>query len=464
MQTLWRSEDVIAATGGISAAPPWVASGVSIDSRALSSGDLFIAIKGPHHDGHDFVEAAFKKGAAAALVERGERASGATIQVKDSHQALVALGRAARRRVKTAKIAAITGSVGKTGVKDGLALALAANNVFVHAALQSLNNHWGVPLALARMPADSDFGIFEIGMNHAGEITPLARLVKPDLVIITQIAEAHLAFFKTLDEIAEAKAEIFDGLKEGGGAVLNRDSAFYDFLSQRAAQKKVGRLASFGTDAQSDVRLLEMSCHQGGAEVRARVFERELAFDLFMPVRALALNALAILGAVHLLGGDVEAAAMRLGAYRPAAGRGARAKISVNGASVILIDESYNANPASMRAAFEALANHETRGRRIAVLGDMHELGDASVDLHQALLKPLLQAKVDVVFACGEQVKYLYDILPKSLRGGYAAAPEGLLNMLKTTLSAGAGGDIVMVKGSHAAGLDRIVAALKDMS
>ena len=470
MSALWHACDVITATSGSagSAPPPsWIASGLSIDSRDLEAGDLFVAIKGPHHDGHDFVDEAFKRGAVAAIVQHSLAASGDLIgdliQVKDSHQALIALGRAARARASEVRVAAITGSVGKTAVKDGLALALASKGVEVHAALHSLNNHWGVPLTLARMPVRSDFGVFEIGMNHAGEISPLARLVEPDLVIITQIAEAHLAFFKTLREIAEAKAEIFDGLKQGGSVVLNRDGAFYDFLSDQARKKNAALVISFGEDKRSDVQLMEMraSSEGAGAQVRVRIFDRELEFALFMPSRALALNALAVLCAVHLLGGDVDAAAARLERYRPRAGRGARAQIDVGSGAITLIDESYNANPASMRAAFEVLAALDVpaAGRRIAVLGDMHELGDAAIDLHRALLEPLRAARVDMVFACGEKMKYLYDVLPSSLRGGYTPAPRELIEVLRKTLS---GGDVIMVKGSHAAGLDQIVAALKD--
>ena len=468
MSALWHACDVITATAGTTGTPraaSWIASGLSIDSRDLEAGDLFVAIKGPHHDGHDFVDEAFKKGAVAAIVERSVRASGDLagdlIKVKDSHRALIALGRAARARASEVRVAAITGSVGKTAVKDGLALALASKGVEVHAALHSLNNHWGVPLTLARMPPQSDFGVFEIGMNHAGEISPLARLVEPDLVIITQIAEAHLAFFKTLHEIAEAKAEIFDGLKQGGSVVLNRDGAFYDFLSDQARKKNAALVISFGEGERSDVQLMDMRVSAKGAQVRVRIFDRELEFTLFMPARALALNALAVLCAVHLMGGDVDMAAARLGRYRPRAGRGARAQINIGSGAITLIDESYNANPASMRAAFEVLSALDVPagGRRIAVLGDMHELGEAAIDLHRALLEPLRAAKVDMVFACGEKMEYLYDVLPPSLRGGYAPAPRELIEVLRKTLS---GGDIIMVKGSHAAGLDQIVAALKD--
>ena len=479
MSALWHACDVITATAGTIGTPraaSWIASGLSIDSRDLEAGDLFVAIKGPHHDGHDFVEEAFKKGAVAAIVERSfaERSLAASgdligdlIKVQDSHRALIALGRAARARASEVRVAAITGSVGKTAVKDGLALALASKGVEVHAALHSLNNHWGVPLTLARMPPRSDFGVFEIGMNHAGEISPLARLVEPDLVIITQIAEAHLAFFKTLHEIAEAKAEIFDGLKQGGSVVLNRDGAFYDFLSDQARKKNAALVISFGESERSDAQLMDMRVSaegagaSEGAQVRARVFDRELEFSLFMPARAMALNALAVLCAVHLMGGDVDMAAARLGRYRPRAGRGARAQIDIGSGAITLIDESYNANPASMRAAFEVLSALDVPagGRRIAVLGDMHELGEAAIDLHRALLEPLRAAKVDMVFACGEKMEYLYDVLPPSLRGGYAPAPRELIEVLRKTLS---GGDIIMVKGSHAAGLDQIVAALKD--
>ncbi len=461
MNDLWQSCDVITATGGTSSARSWIASGLSIDSRDLEAGDLFVAIKGPRHDGHDFVDAALEKGAVAAIVERGASRTGELVKVKDSYEALVALARASRMRASRTQVVAITGSVGKTAVKDGLALALIAQGVEVHAALHSLNNHWGVPLALARMPADSDFGVFEIGMNHAGEISPLARLVQPDLVIITYIAEAHLAFFKTLRGIAEAKAEIFDGLKEGGSAVLNRDSEFYDFLLQQAHKKSAAQLISFGTDERSDVRLIDMRVSSEGGRVQARLLGRDLAFDLFMPSRALALNALAILAAVKLLDGDVSEAAARLSQYRPRAGRGTRDQIDVGGAKITLIDESYNANPVSMSAAFEVLAALEAPTRRIAVLGDMHELGEDSVQLHRALADLVGRAKIDVVFACGEKMKYLYDVLPVSQRGGYAAEPRGLVEVLRKTLSTG---DLVMVKGSHAAGLEVIVAALKEGS
>ena len=437
-------------------------SGISIDTRTLSSGDLFFAIKGDNSDGHDHVAAAFEKGAAAAVVDEAHaealREAGALYIVHDTLVSMQSLGRAARRRTNAA-IAAVTGSVGKTSTKDALSFVLAAQGA-THASAASYNNHWGVPLTLARMPQASRFGVFEIGMNHAGEITPLVDMVRPHVAIITTIAPVHLEYFSSIDAIAEAKAEIFSGLEAGGTAILNRDIPQFEFLRRRAEGSQAGRILSFGVHDGADARLDDVVTTPEGSFVEASVLGRPVKFTVGAPGRHMAMNALAVLLAVEALGGDVDQAAHDLIGFRAPRGRGERLQLGLPGGNFTLVDESYNANPSSMRAAITLLGETRTSGRRIVVLGDMLELGPEGAGLHAELSGVIADADVDLVFASGPLMKHLFDALPERIRGAYgqssADIEQAVIGALKPD-------DVVMIKGSNGSRMGPVVSRLKEL-
>ena len=457
---LWTARDAAAATGGLSTSP-WAATGVSIDTRSLCAGDLFVALRGPNHDGHDFVAAALARGATAAVVDRDISdlpMAAPLLRVADTLAGLAALGAAARER-SNARVIAVTGSVGKTGTKEALRLALAACGP-TFASPGGLNNHWGAPLSLARMPPGAAYGIFELGMNHPGEITVIARLVRPHVAVITTVAAAHLGFFPSLEAIADAKAEIFLGLEPGGIAVLNRDNPHFDRLSTAAMRAGAADVMGFGTHPEATVRLLDCVLGQRSSTVEAALPGSVLRFALRLPGRHWAMNSLAVLAAAWAAGAEPGRAAEALAALEALPGRGRRAELSWRGGRLTLIDESYNASPAAVDAALAVLGATPPAdgGRRVAVLGDMLEIGAASERLHRGLAAPLAAAKVDRVFLVGEAVAALYDALPKAKRGGLwptaaAALPE-LLSFLRA-------GDVVTVKGSRAVGLGRIVERLR---
>ena len=459
---LWQFTDFAAAMDArvLGSAPAHV-TGISIDSRTLAPGDAFFAIRGERFDGHDFVAAAFRAGASAAVVAEarlgGLDLNGALCLVRDPLDALAALARAARDRSR-ARVIAVTGSVGKTGTKEALRLALARQGE-VHASAASHNNHWGVPLSLARLPANAPYAVFEIGMNHAGEITPLTRLVRPHVAVITTVEPVHLEFFDSVAAIAEAKAEIFLGLAEGGTAVLNRDNAHFDLLARRAREAGA-RIVAFGAHESADVRLLDLAREPEGSRVRARVHGRDIDYRIGAPGRHLAVNSLAVLAAAEAAGADPALAALALADLAPPKGRGARSVIEVEGGAVTLIDESYNANPASMRAALTLLGEAPIgrRGRRVAVLGDMLELGSESPQLHAALAGPVLEAGIDRVFAAGPLMRRLWEALPVETRGYRAETAAELQDPLLAALRPG---DAVMVKGSLGSRMGPLVEALK---
>jgi UDP-N-acetylmuramoyl-tripeptide--D-alanyl-D-alanine ligase len=435
--------------------------GISIDSRTLVKGDAFFAIKGENRDGHDFVEGALKAGAGLAVLEREQRdrfAGAPLLIVPDVLEALRDLARAARARM-SAKIIAVTGSVGKTSTKEALRLALSAEGE-THASIASYNNHWGVPLSLARCPAGAKYAVFEIGMNHAGEITPLTQLVRPHVGIITGIEPVHLEYFGSLEKIADAKAEIFSGVEPGGAVVLNRDNAQYERLAAAARAAHIERVVSFGEHAAADARLMQFSLQADGSTVEARILGQSVTYKVGAPGRHLVLNSLAVLAAVSLAGADLALAALALNNLKPASGRGARTMLSVPGGTALLIDESYNANPASMRAAIALLGGAPVgkRGRRIAVLGDMLELGPAGAELHRALADTIEAAEIDLVFCSGPLMRALWEALPSRARGGYAETAAGLES---TVLAAIQAGDAVMVKGSLGSRMGPIVRALE---
>ncbi len=462
MTALWTLDDMAAAIAATrSGALPADVSGISIDSRSLAKGEAFFAIQGENRDGHDFVEAALKGGAGVAVVAADRRARFAAdaslLVVADVLAALRDLGRAARARI-AAKVIAVTGSVGKTGSKEALRLALSADGE-THASAASYNNHWGVPLSLARCPASAKYAVLEIGMNHAGEITPLTKLVRPHVAIVTAIEPVHLEYFGSLEKIADAKAEIFAGIEPGGAAVLNRDNAQYARLA--AAAKAAGaRVVTFGEHRQADARLLRHSLQPDCSTVEARILGQGVTYKLGAPGKHLVLNSLGVLAAVSLVGADLALGALALNKLKAATGRGARTTLRVPGGSALLIDESYNANPASMAAAIALLGQAPVgrHGRRIAVLGDMLELGPQGAQLHRRLAEPLAAAAVDLVFCSGPLMRSLWEALPSGRRGGYAETAAGLE---PAVLDAIRDGDAVMVKGSLGSKMGPIVKALE---
>ncbi|MFT5180447.1 MAG: UDP-N-acetylmuramoyl-tripeptide--D-alanyl-D-alanine ligase [Alphaproteobacteria bacterium] len=463
-QPLWTGDDVALATNGRLASgassADWQASGVSIDSRNCAPGDLFVALSGPNFDGHDYVAQALASGAAGAVVSRiPEELAGSPklVAVDDCDAALTALGRFARDRCE-AQFVCVTGSVGKTSTKDGLAAALGACGA-THATAGNLNNHLGTPLTLACMPVDAVYGVLELGMNHAGELTPLSQLARPDVAVITTIEAVHLEFFDSVCAIAEAKAEIFSGLGDNGVAVLNRDNAYFAFLASIAAEHGAKRILGFGADPDADARLVATKSDDGGSDVTAEVDGHTLQYRLNAPGRHRVINSLAILAAVAGLGANLDAAAAALGDVEIARGRGRRHRIATAAGEYVVIDDSYNASPASMRAAFEVLgaAHPEGPGRRVAVLGDMLELGAEAPRLHACLTRSLEANGVDLVFTAGDLMTTLDEALPAHMRGGHTATPEQLLPIVLGAVQAG---DVVLVKGSLGSRVGPIAEAL----
>ena len=463
MTALWSQAELTAAFGAAPTAPLGApVSGVSIDSRTLEAGDLFIAIKGAAHDGHDHVARAFESGAAAAVVSR-ERAGrlaafGPLFAVDDTLGAMERLGVAARAR-SNARIVVVTGSVGKTTVKEMLRAMLSACGA-THASAHSYNNHWGVPLTLARMAVSARYGVLEIGMNHAGEIAPLTRMARPHAALVTTIAPVHIEYLGSIEAIADAKAEIFLGVEPGGAAALNRDAPQFERLA-KAAVAHGARVLKFGRGADCDARLIEVEAIDGGSRVTARVLGRELSFVLGAPGVHMVENALGALLAAEALGANLDACASALERFSPQQGRGARFSITTPDGPAIIIDESYNANPASMRAALKLLAAAKPgpKGRRIAVIGDMLELGPKAKAMHAELAADLSASRVDLLFGAGPLTRALYDAAPASMRAAWAERSNELTDEVARALR---GGDIAMVKGSNGSRMGPLVAALRD--
>jgi len=460
-EPLWTLGEIVRATRGTSlGAPENVVSGVSIDSRSLAPGEAFVAIRGLNRDGHAFVAAALDRGAACAIVDEtyppGDEQR--LIRVTETLEALNALGRAARARARDAKVIAVTGSAGKTGTKEALRLALAPSGA-VHASAKSFNNQWGVPLSLANMPETTRFGVFEIGMNHAGEIDALTRLVKPHIAIVTTVAPVHLGFFRSVEEIADAKAEIFHGLEPGGIAIINRDIPYYQRLRDHAL-KHGDKIVGFGETQDAEARLIGAVLEPGGSTVSADILGQTIDYRIGAPGRHVVQNSLAVLAAAKLAGADLTRAASALAGLHAQAGRGARTLIEAEGGSIAIIDESYNANPASMRAALAVfgLTSRDQFRRKVAVLGDMLELGTDGPQLHRELAEFIDEAGVDVVFACGELMSSLFEALPANRRGAYARTAEELESQL---IAAVGPGDAIMVKGSLGSRMAPLVEALK---
>lgn len=467
--TLWTSAEAAAATGG-HATRDWSCNGVSIDTRTLEKGDLFVALKDVR-DGHDFVAQALDKGAAAALVSQlpeGVSEEAPLLIVDDVLTALEEMGREARART-TAKVAAVTGSVGKTSTKEML-LSMLSDQGRAHASVASYNNHWGVPLTLARMPAETEFAIIEIGMNHPGEISPLAQLARPDVAMVTTVAAAHLEAFENVAGIAVEKASIFDGVPSGGVAVVNADIEHAGILKDKAVQQGL-RAVEFGEQG-AHFKLIDVSVQDQTTVVQADASGTSLLFKIATPGRHFAMNGLGALAVVEALGGDLALAAQSLGRWQPYKGRGVRERIVLDPVeshlTLDLIDDSYNANPTSMAASLDVLAaanvtndiGRVSKGRRIAFLGDMKELGGDAEALHEDLGKLESIASIDVVHCIGPLMRALYSVLPEHQRGVWVETSEEMLNGLRGRLDSG---DVVLAKGSLSMKLGLIVDAIRKM-
>jgi UDP-N-acetylmuramoyl-tripeptide--D-alanyl-D-alanine ligase len=450
---LWSGLALVGALNArvLGGALPLAVGGVSIDTRSLAQGDLFVAIQGESRDGHDFVRTAFERGAAAAVVDEAHAAelagSGLLYIVKDTQQALESLGVQGRSRA-AAYVAAITGSVGKTSTKE------MAREVFshfgpAHASAASYNNQWGVPLSLSRMPAHTRFGVFELGMNHAGEIASLVQLVQPHVAVITKVAPAHLEHFSSLEAIADAKAEIFGGLLEGGVAILNRDDEVFDRLVEAARALGAAHVFTFGKNPEAQARLVSYETQDGKGVVTAEILGLSMQFRIGAPGEHLAVNALAVLLIAYVFGVDLDAAAAKLEDFQASKGRGGQEKIAIEKGEITLIDESYNANPASVRAALALLAGAKPgpTGRRIAVLGDMLELGPHSGEMHADLADDFRRAGVDLLFTAGPQAANAFYAVPDDMQGAHRRTAAELEEPFLTALR---DGDVVMLKGSNA--------------
>lgn len=466
---LWTSDEAVAATGGRTTAP-WAAGGVSIDTRTLQPGDLFVALKDVR-DGHDFVAQALEKGAAAALVSRvpdGLSSGAPLLVVPDVLKALEDLGRAARARA-WARVVGVTGSVGKTSTKEMLRVVLGGQGR-VHAAEASYNNHWGVPLTLARLPREADFAVIEIGMNHPGEIAPLSHMARPDVVVVTTVAPAHLEAFDSIEGIAHEKAAIIDGLQPGGVAVLNADIATSALLQAKAHEAQA-RAVTFGAAEGADYRMVSVQIGDDSTVVRATRQGQPVLYKVMSPGRHFAANGLAVLAVADALGLDPVISATDLGRWQPPAGRGVRERIMldlVEETGFDLIDDAFNANPASMAASLEVLVNarpqdgigSRAKGRRIAVLGDMLELGPSEAALHAAIAQTPGLAAIDLIHCVGPRMKALHAALPRGQRGDWVATAAELVPRARHLIDAG---DIILVKGSKGIKVSLMVDALRKL-
>jgi UDP-N-acetylmuramoyl-tripeptide--D-alanyl-D-alanine ligase len=461
MKTLWTDSEAAYATSG-KADGLWEAAHVEIDSRKVTKGDLFVALKGEHFDGHTYVADALSKGAVAAMVSHvpdGVKPV-SLLQLDDTLKGLELLGKAGRKR-STAKIVGVTGSVGKTSAKEMIKLVLAAHGD-TYATTGNYNNHIGTPLSLANLPVDARFGVFEMGMNHAGEISHLTKMVKPDVAIITNVEAVHIEFFRSIEGIANAKSEIFEGMKPSGIAILNRDSAHYALMGRRADERSIKNIITFGEHEKSDCRLIHYQSTEHGCAIEASIFGKRLHYTLKAVGRHWAMLSLITLAVTQAFSLDDEVTIKALAGFSEVDGRGRVIIIPVMDGQTYLIDDSYNASPAAMRAAFaktvEVWEGKQRKGRKIAVLGNMLELGADSAALHAELAHDIEDCYFDAVFTAGEWMKYLHDTLPLSLRAGHVAQAKDLLAPLQMALR---DGDIVLVKGSHGSKMYELVESLK---
>jgi UDP-N-acetylmuramoyl-tripeptide--D-alanyl-D-alanine ligase len=455
-EPLWTSDEIAAATQGKLAGRPFDATGISIDTRTIEPGDLFVALGGVR-DGHEFVAEAMEKGAVGALASR--QVFGSAVMVDDPLKALERLGVAARERAPGTRRGAVTGSVGKTSVTQAIVAGLRLAGR-AHSSVKSYNNHIGVPLTLARMPRDAQRAVFEIGMNHAGEIRPLVQMVRPHAVVVTTVGPVHVENFPDGETgVARAKAEIFEGLEPGGVAVLNADDRWFGLLKGEA--EKVGaQVQTFGRAEGCDARLIDFQGAAGHAVVQARFHGKGLDFPILQTGFHWGLNSMAVLLMLEALDVSLGDSLAALGSFEPLEGRGAEKTVQLAGGAFTLIDESYNANPISMASAIATLGARKSDGRKIVALTDMLELGPDAPGFHAALAEPLDQANVDLVFCSGPLMKSLWDALPPTRRGGYA---ESAAELAPSVARAAEPGDVVMVKGSNGSKAGLIAQALAQL-
>lgn len=451
--TLWTSAEIAQATGGI-AAQDFTVTGLSIDTRTLQSGDLFVALKDVR-DGHDFIPAAVLAGAGGVLCERADRGVNAVI-VDDVSNALEVLGVHARDTRKALRIG-VTGSVGKTSVKEALAVMLGAFGRS-HKSIKSFNNHIGVPITLATLPEGADYAVFEMGMNHAGEMSQLSKWVQPQIALINNVVGAHLANFENVEGIADAKAEIIEGMVPGSLLILNGDNPYTPRIRAKAKAANL-RVLTFGHSDTDDVAIVSANSHALGGNVRLRIAKQQIDVTLMVPGEHWFMNAAACMAVAYAAELPLRKAAMALRKIVPAPGRGDTRTLIIDGKQITLIDESYNANPTSMRAAFAASALRP--GRKLALLGDMFELGADELELHRELAEPLIAAGFERVFVAGECMRFLMGAMPQPMRGGWSTKPQTLLTKLKGELL---DGDILLIKGSNASGVGAVAAQLKGES
>lgn len=463
-EVLWTAAEAASATGGKNT-HDWQATGLSLNTRSLEKGDLFFALQGPNFDGHDYVAKAFEEGAAAAVVQRRpERLpdDAPLLIVDDTLGALNRFGAAARAN-SSAKFIGVTGSVGKTTIKEILRHCL-SQQAETAASAASFNNHWGVPLSLARMQRNAVYAVNEMGMNSTGEIRELTKLVRPDVAIISTIEAAHFEFFKSLEEIAEAKCEIFEAMSSDGVAILNRDHQLFDLMAERAEKNGITNIVSFGEHPKAKARLIGYELFAEYSRVQADICGKIIDYTISNPGFHWILNSLAALAAIDAIGADAKKAAADLSTVHGLPGRGEKSVQKLaNGKHFELIDDSYNANPASVRASINVLANAvpDNTGRRIAVLGDMLELGKDAKKIHADLAGPLTDSGIDLVFTCGQHMKALHGALPANLRGAHTENSQELAVVLATELQAD---DVVSVKGSLGSKMSVIIEALKSLS
>lgn len=464
MPALWTSAEAAAATGGRLEGAPWVATGIALDSRNVAPGDLFVALKGEQTDGHAYLVDAFKRGAVAAMVHEipAVRPARPLLDVPDTMAGLMALASRARDRARP-QVIAVTGSVGKTGTKEALKLALAAHGS-TYASAGNLNSSTGAPLALARMPAEAVYAVLEMGMNRAGEIGPNSRVARPHGAIVTTVEPVHLQFFPSVEAIADAKAEVFEGFEPGAFAVLNRDNLHYERLAAKARAHGAERIIGFGTHPLAEARLIDVGLSESESTVVAEILGKRLVYRLPVPGRHWATNTLAVLGAVAALGLPLEPSLAALTRLSTLKGRGLRQTVElVGGGSFELIDDSYNASPVSVAGALDILGRIQPKsgGRRIAILGDMRELGDAGPALHAGLAPSVTLNHLDQVFLVGPLMKNLAEALPT---GMVAAHTQASAEMAPIAAGAVRAGDVVTVKGSLGTNMAPIVAALSARS
>ncbi|HQS16315.1 UDP-N-acetylmuramoyl-tripeptide--D-alanyl-D-alanine ligase [Reyranella sp.] len=458
MSALWTSDEVRAALTASSITVPFEAQGVTFDSRAVGKGDLFFALSGETTDGHGFVADALSRGAAAAVVSREvSGAHGALVRVPDTMKALVELGVAARRR-SSARIASVTGSVGKTSTKDSLRAMLSAQAP-TSASVASYNNHVGVPVSLARLPRDVRYGVFEIGMNHPGEIEPLARQVAAHVGIVTNVGPVHIGHMGSEEAVADEKGCLFAGMSEGAVAVLNRDSRHFERLVRKARDFGVSRIVGFGRSEAAEARLVSCDLQDSGSDVAALIHGRRIEYRLGAAGEHWVLNSIGALAVIEALGADVARAAVTLAEVKASPGRGARRMLAFGGGAIELLDESYNANPVSVRAMLSVLARMEPRpgGRRILALGDMRELGEGADAYHAGLADAVAACGATQVFLCGPHMQALWQLLPPAQRGVHRPDSTALAGDVAGALRAG---DVVAVKGSLGSRMKIVVDAI----